>query len=928
MSKNLTRKGLAFGAVLALGSTLITGTAASAVDAVSLEAAEGTTYNVPLASGFTLKALFTDAAQQGAEALNFRITDTSNKLDITDDSTSAADSSGYVGTSYSTANNVGATDEVNQADSNSDGVYFVSGSTSVAPTASYLYLLPKSTVTTSFSVTVQAFMDLDGDNVIDSGEAASVERSVQFVATADITGTSVVDSYGLGDSKITASVKTTPVLNGALLANDSNVVSGAIVGKVTNAVSTNVYNSTATKWDETNQEWDVTTTLPSATVASTTVSAGVSYTHTVTAGHGLLVGDTVKLAALDAAANITGAVSAIENASPSTTFTVPNASAATVVDGAGTVQVVVGSGTYTFKPYFSSTAIGDGISGSTGAAVAASASTTSTNTADQKFTVPSAGNTTIVARTGKTVTATYTVKDADKAVVAGKQVRITASSITGTLKINGATTAVANNDVINAVTNASGQVSVSIATTSAANTDAITLTFVAEAVSATSKTVIVGWDDAVYYIVDTADTAAIDNNTANRAAAKGASVNFNLSVVDQWRQAIDGAKYRLKVAATTRTVWTKFVSISGGKASFSVEDGALTSGTTGVAISFQKLASGTWADIEGASADAEGYDWGNSEDSAVTITYYDQTDAVSVTAPTAQTRTADATVAVDGRTSGAAAFSTTSTAVTIAGDVKNAVTGALKVGAVVTVSGSSDILFQVGGVSAFGSITFVSADGNYSVSAFSNKVLSNSVVTITSGAASKTAKVSFNASTTRTDITQVVATGAVSKKAGRTSVLTFATADEFGNAVKVSGGTPVTVVNYGPGYLTAYPSAFGNDGTITVVLITGSTDAGYADIKVVADGATVATTDDLTVHTTGLVNVSASVSAGSKKANVVVKNAEGLSVKVVSGAKTVTKVATSDSFKVSLTKLTAGKKTVKVYVNDVLVSSKSVTVKK
>jgi hypothetical protein len=72
----------------------------------------------------------------------------------------------------------------------------------------------------------------------------------------------------------------------------------------------------------------------------------------------------------------------------------------------------------------------------------------------------------------------------------------------------------------------------------------------------------------------------------------------------------------------------------------------------------------------------------------------------------------------------------------------------------------------------------------------------------------------------------------------------------------------------------------------------------------------------------------ATFTAAKKAVSVVVKKAEGQTVTVVSGTKSVTKVATSDSFKVSLTKLTAGKKTVKVYVNDVLVASKSVTVKK
>jgi hypothetical protein len=58
-----------------------------------------------------------------------------------------------------------------------------------------------------------------------------------------------------------------------------------------------------------------------------------------------------------------------------------------------------------------------------------------------------------------------------------------------------------------------------------------------------------------------------------------------------------------------------------------------------------------------------------------------------------------------------------------------------------------------------------------------------------------------------------------------------------------------------------------------------------------------------------------------------VKNAEGLTVKIVRGAKVTTAVATSDSYRISVKGIKAGKRSVKVYVNDILVRSKTVTVK-
>ncbi len=58
-----------------------------------------------------------------------------------------------------------------------------------------------------------------------------------------------------------------------------------------------------------------------------------------------------------------------------------------------------------------------------------------------------------------------------------------------------------------------------------------------------------------------------------------------------------------------------------------------------------------------------------------------------------------------------------------------------------------------------------------------------------------------------------------------------------------------------------------------------------------------------------------------------VKNASGANITIVRGTKTLTKVATSDSYRITLKGIKAGKRSVKVYVNDILVKSKTVTVK-
>ena len=56
MSKNLTRKGLAFGALVALASTVIAGTPASAAGEVVFAPSTGTSYNTFVTETLTLNA--------------------------------------------------------------------------------------------------------------------------------------------------------------------------------------------------------------------------------------------------------------------------------------------------------------------------------------------------------------------------------------------------------------------------------------------------------------------------------------------------------------------------------------------------------------------------------------------------------------------------------------------------------------------------------------------------------------------------------------------------------------------------------------------------------------------------------------------------------------------------------------------------------
>jgi hypothetical protein len=166
-------------------------------------------------------------------------------------------------------------------------------------------------------------------------------------------------------------------------------------------------------------------------------------------------------------------------------------------------------------------------------------------------------------------------------------------------------------------------------------------------------------------------------------------------------------------------------------------------------------------------------------------------------------------------------------------------------------------------------------------------------------------------------------------KSGKTLVVSAVVTDKFGNAVDTNQGAAdarataaltFSVTYDGPGFVIGdLPTKTDANGKISFRVLLGSSDTGAGSVTVAydIDGAT--TTN---APVTATANILYGVSASATKAatsRATVKNAEGLTVKVVRGTKSVTKVATSDNYKLSLK---GGKGSVKVYVNDILVATK------
>jgi hypothetical protein len=974
MSKNLTLKGAAFGALVALSiSAVAPASAAGLADNsfVSLAPTTGTAYTVVAGAGKTFSLTANEASTIAGGDVKFLVSDASDVVEVangttgrtafTVDQTSGAEYTAVastdvvtinvdastalaVGDYISFANAIdanGATAGVVQAANTPVKVTAVTSTTSfafkasadiasnvsvaaaldgtnsittvvqeardttahnfvvdtethTASTNSTLVLQTTESTVVTRSVDVTAWVDSNDNDTLDSTEYASPTRTVVFKKASEITGAVTWTAPTLGDTSLVAKVATTPELNGSQMSANDVSVKFTRQGSTSTGLAasdTTTPSSGSTAWNSTDKLW----------VA--TAYTGQSADNTPWAG------------LVDSSAND-----------------------------------VVFAGTYSARPYIGSDAIATAVSTTVGSTQADDVKATITATADNAAAAneTAASATAVVVRTGKSVTVTAKVYDnasTPALVGAGIPVTATLSSTTGTIKVN----ATATSD--QELTDANGVVTFVVSTTSALASDAATLTIQAQNVSTNTKQAAytITWDDATATLYDAAVANAYSDVT--RSTTVGGSQSFSFKIADQFKQALTGS-YRLKVANTGRTVSTTYATVTAGAATVSVTDGTVGSGTSiSTAIDLEKDVSGTWT-AQDLTND------GNSDGSADTVTYtinlLTQTDAITLdvdaatvygsgTADDSDAIAAAATAALDTR----ASFTTVPTytnAVTVTGRVANATTAAVRAGALVTVSGDSSILFSTGGVYAFGSITFVAdSSGEFSVDAFSTKAATDSVVTVTSNGVSATRKVTFTKGA-RDTASAISITAAKAVKSGKTFYVTVNLADKFGNAVVTDSAaagysagstTPSVSITYtGPGFVTStIPSVTDAKGQIKFVVLLGSDDSGFGTVSAAYDS-NGSTTDvagtTLTASATHeiLLGISGTVTAAKKAATAVVKNALGGTVTVVSGTKSVTKVATSDNFKLSLTKLTAGKKTVKVYVNDVLVVSKSVTVKK
>ncbi len=904
MSKNLTRKGLAFGALIALGSTVVAGAPAFAAGELNLQPSTGSTYGSIIGETFTLSTN-TNPGYAASEIVKLKYNVTNaGKAALT--LTAGAEDGTYTN---GNAVNAGAADNSN---------YVVTPAETSTTVANVIKISTAATATSS--VGVQSWIDSDLDSVIDAGEWSSAVQTVTFNKASDVTWTTEFTAPAIGDTKFTAYASASPSINISQIA-DANF--GIRFGKnATDAGEQFVGKASATFDSATNKlkfnpaialKVDAAVATPAAIAANAAAVAGGFRYDAQAAYLGTGLG---ALATLVAEANLVGSQVAYA------------VNAATI----GSIDAPV-------------TADGDNAK-TTGTAVAVRDSATSTkvsilvkDTAGTPAPLKNASVTVYLEENavgGTDTNATTAVGNYDSSTFAAGGV---------TLKD---TTTAKEKVSFTATTDSDGKVIFDL--TSAAKVgDAVKIWASAQGVNATPT------NSAVYTWTAAAPAAVKNNNIQGNGSvlkqAAGSTFELNFTVLDQFGAAIPAAdKYRVAITdgADYATGNQYYPTVSAGKASQSITLASTATGTKtynfkvqtkgtdgnytdpGVAGTALSVVVGTSNAPASFTAVADLVSRGNVADTLSTT----ETNAITV----AGTRTAKldtvAFVAGDknaGTTN--AVKGTTTTGFSVGGTVTDATTAATY--STVTLSGANLNFVANGTLYSAGSVTVqTDANGVYGgVTVLSSKS-GKQTLTITAGSVSKSYVVDFGpAAATAGTVLTVDAPATVLP--GRTLVVSAKLVDKFGNAVDTAA-THAKVTYDGPGLIVGdLPTQTDENGALSFRVLLGAADSGSASVTV-----KVSTDADTTFDETGDLSVSKTITIGAApvvataaasgstgKFFASVTNAEGKKVVIKVSGKFVTSFTGTAAKKSVAIAALKGNRTVTIYVGGTLVLTKLVTIK-
>ena len=920
MSKNLTRKGLALGAVVALSSTLIAGSPAFAAS-VLFAPTTGTGNTLVAGETFSLTAsLSSDLPASNSTQLKFKVANTTgvaatvtinDKTIIAAGTYTAVHGAGYAPVALD-ASVTGTTSGSTLAAATTSAVFGVTDTTvaewttgtqtvagAVSSATNPTTIKIASAPTTTASYTVTAFLDANNNGAVDTGEL-STAQTVNFVNIADSGLTTTFTKPSIGSTAVKAVLAFAADVNVAQLTSSRYAVAyglygvsgkGAVAGST--FATTNV-GDTVDTYNATDYPGKL---ISNATIAAP--SSGATYSAQPVFGGALVATEVFQVVASASDADATALVVAPvmgDNVYAST------ASSLTV---AGAYKVRAGVTSTAVKATIKKTPT-DGIATAVGAGVVVN-----------------------VTVSGLALPIVSPATTADTITVNGV-------AVTSTTVSSYATTA---------VTDATGVVTVPVVTSAGTVGDAITVTLtVPNAVSTATGSVALAWETAAVATLSDLIVGA----SAVHTAVKGGAYTASYSLRDQFNALYTGSAYRLvytapgaagSTAATSQTVYVPFVN---GVATVAITDNSTGAGSNAATYRLQKSTNGLWANDALTSADVA---------SAFTVSAVAPVvAAVTVSAgttPSTVREVASTFATVDLRVNNtvtAPSGFTANSANTISGSATDA-SGVGVAGASVTIA-APGVQFVSGSVYAVGSITVVaSSAGAYSVTAYSHTA-GKVTFTATAGAATKTVAVTYAAVSGR-DGTALTLTAPATVLPGRTLTVTGLLVDKFGNPVVTANATPslaseFTVVYDGPGLVVGSAiTATDSTGKFTLRVLLGAADSGPATVTATYGGANgvisssdvVADADIIKVASISIaaapVVAPATASAAGIKGFVAttVRNASGKAVTVIVNGRVLTPRAPNSAAQLFRFRAGAGKTTVVVQVDGVTVASRTVTVK-
>jgi hypothetical protein len=698
-----------------------------------------------------------------------------------------------------------------------DGSYVIVGPNADSTKTDLLRLVASA----AGSVTVQAWIDENADGLIDSTEATSSARTVTFVTWANSGAGLVIE---------------TPIAGGTWdveLSFNSTINASQLV-------STRLDLALGVIEDG----------LLEAAVASTTVGAGTSFTGATQAW----------------------TYGASGYANKWTVQVAPATDLETVGTTSDTEVVFAAGFTYAGQLFLDGAAYGNITYTNLGAAVADDLSAISATRGDN---VRSSGGTAVEVRdeyTGNvelkilltkddaTIAGNPTGAGAGKvAVAAGTEVTVKVAlggaslDADSTVTSGGKTLTSVSTAAISytAVTDANGYVTVTLSNDQGAAGDDLDVTITH---AGTAKTTSVIWTAPV------ATESILSGPTVISTVAK-ASWSNTYTATDQYGAALAGPDYRLSVTyydAVSGTQKTTGVALdASGQGTLTVTDKSTAVGNFSVVATTQKL-----------NTSAVYADFGDS-DNVVTSSVYVVTSATAAAVTVVETITTagsgdpktEPVTASNVNASGPNGLTPPAVASgekTVISGVVTTASGAAVRGTAVTVS-APGLSFKSGDDYTVGSATVMTnSSGAYTVEVRSN-LAGEQLVTVTSGAATKTKSIGFDA-VAQSVGTSLVIDAPANVSAGSSFSVTVSLKDAFGNPVTTSTAAVFTLSYKGAGIALSVPSDTDTSGEATFAVLLGSKDTAVGTITATYDADATTSTVDNNITAVALVN-GAAVSA-------------------------------------------------------------------